>query len=770
MGYRELQNAAWHRIRQVLVPANWRLPVVATVAIAFGLTITLFFAMRYWERREKQAQFDYASGHFVEAIRRATERMQLAHEFVRQDYHGSTSVSREEFGLCCEPIFARVPSLKVLQWAPAVSQAERAAFEQKAHRDGWPNYRIVEPDAQGRLIPAKPREEHFPIWYAATKSGFQARWGWDFAADPVLVKTIDSCRDTGQFAVSDMIDLSNIGLYPRVLQTFMPVYRDYRNTNTVAERRKRFAGLLVGLVRVDDLIDRALSYATGPQGMDIALFDDSITNGGRLLYFHQSRLRDEHDSTLASRVEKHPGGIHNTAALTFGGRRWSLVCTPAPQFFGDNATWRSWTTLIIGLVVSCLSGAYVWSATTRTERIQRLVDQRTAELRKKDEQLQQSQKLEAVGALAGGIAHEFNNLLQAISGFTRYAMEALKPEDQPYQDLQNVLQAADRAATLTRQLLSFSRRQAVERTRLDTNQTIGSLMKMLRPLLGEQIQLKVILGTDIEPIFADAGSLQQVLLNLCLNARDAMPSGGEIVVKTENMSVSQEFAELYADMKSGRYVEVSVTDTGSGMSAELRARIFEPFFTTKPVGKGTGLGLSMVYGIVQQHEGTIHVYSEEGRGTTFRVLLPVFQSEEIAVKDKQSAPAIGGTETILMAEDDPMVRDIGRRVLEKGGYTVLAASDGEEALSLFRARHADIALVLLDAVMPRLGGQDVYRRIKDEYPGTKVVFCSGYDPDTAHSNFIVNEHLRLVEKPYDPLTLLRTVREVLDAEVLCPTA
>jgi nitrogen-specific signal transduction histidine kinase/CheY-like chemotaxis protein len=397
------------------------------------------------------------------------------------------------------------------------------------------------------------------------------------------------------------------------------------------------------------------------------------------------------------------------------------------------------------------------------------VEQRTAELRKKDEQLQQSQKLEAVGSLAGGIAHEFNNLLQAIGGYTRYAMEAMKPEEQPYQDLENVLQASDRAASLTRQLLSFSRRQTVERTCLDANQMVVDLTKMLRPLLGETIQMRCIPGSDIGSIYADAGSLQQVLMNLCLNARDAMPNGGEIVVKTNRVTILPDFADLYSDLKPGPYVEVNVTDTGHGMSPEVRDRIFEPFFTTKPVGKGTGLGLAMVYGIIQQHEGAIHVYSELDHGTTFRIYLPVYSSELEGGGVSTTDDVVGGSETILLAEDDPMVRDVSKRILERAGYHVLLAADGEMALTVFRAHHDTIALVLLDAVMPRLSGQDAYRQLKDEYPDVRVIFCSGYAPETAHSNFIVQEHLRLVEKPYNPTVLLSTIREVLDAEELCPT-
>ena len=342
----------------------------------------------------------------------------------------------------------------------------------------------------------------------------------------MLRAAIDKCRDTDQFVVERPHRSQQDRIVSPRAANVHPVYRDFRSVHTVAERRTHLDGLLVGLCQLDDLVNCASNYANGPQGIDVALFDKLSPGRDRLLYFHTSRTREKPDAIPTRAAELDPAGIHYTAALECGGRRWSLVCTPAPYFFSARETWRSWTLLAIGLLVTGCSAGYTWSVTTRTERIQRLVDQRTAELRKKDDQLRQSQKLEAVGSLAGGIAHEFNNLLQAIGGYTRYAMEGLKPEEQPHQDLQNVLEAADRATALTRQLLSFSRRQTVERKECGANQMVADVTKMLRPLLGEQIQLKVILGPDVGTIFADAGSFQQVLLNLCLNARDAMPTGG----------------------------------------------------------------------------------------------------------------------------------------------------------------------------------------------------------------------------------------------------
>jgi len=384
------------------------------------------------------------------------------------------------------------------------------------------------------------------------------------------------------------------------------------------------------------------------------------------------------------------------------------------------------------------------------------------QLRQKDEQLRQVQKIEALGQLAGGIAHEFNNLLQAISGYTRYAMEGLSPEERRYEDLQQVVKASDRATTLTRQLLGFSRRHPIEPRNLDPNQVVADVADMLRPTIGEHVSLEVIPGNNVGTVYADAAELQQSLLNLCINARDAMPSGGRLLLKTDTVVLTKAFRDPRFHITPGRHVVFSISDTGCGMSAEVQRHLFEPFFTTKGVGKGTGLGLPMVYGTVQQHNGAIDVSSEPGKGTTFNVYLPT--ADKYAEDDTIEEPAHlpGGTETILVAEDEPMVRSLAVRILESAGYTVLAACDGDEALQVFEENRSAISLVLLDAIMPKTTGYEVCRRITTARPQVRVVFISGYDPDATQCDFIVEENLRLIEKPFDAAMLLNTVREVLD--------
>ncbi|MGA2033664.1 MAG: MASE3 domain-containing protein [Thermoguttaceae bacterium] len=410
------------------------------------------------------------------------------------------------------------------------------------------------------------------------------------------------------------------------------------------------------------------------------------------------------------------------------------------------------------------AGAPLYVVGTLTD----ITDRKLAEeaLRRKDREDQQrrAQRMELVGQLAGGIAHEFNNLLQAIDGYTKFAMRGLSPDEERYQDLAQVVKASDRAAALTRRLLGFSRQQVLERRHLDPNQLLADLQKLVRPLIGEHIEITMILGEDISALYADPGELTEALLNLCLNARDAMPEGGQLLLKTENVVLRESWSECGLEARPGPYVAVSVTDTGCGMSSQVRERIFEPFYTTKEVGKGTGMGLANVYGIIRQHGGTIHVYSEPGKGTTFRLFFPAREGTQDTCRDQEQATARGGSETILIAEDEPMVRALAARTLSRAGYTVLLACDGQKALRILADRQQPIDLILLDAVMPKLTGSQVLAEIKCRYCEVKVILCTGYDPESVHCNSAQENGLRLIQKPFQAETLLQVVREVLDQQ------
>jgi len=380
-----------------------------------------------------------------------------------------------------------------------------------------------------------------------------------------------------------------------------------------------------------------------------------------------------------------------------------------------------------------------------------------------EEQLMQSQKMEAVGQLAGGMAHDFNNLLQAILGYIELVLMKMPSSDPNYPRLCEVKRAGERASVLTRQMLAFSRRQVLQLSLIDINEVIADLIKMLNRLLGEDIELVFKPGKHASSAKADRSQIEQVLTNLCVNARDAMPGGGRLVIETSDLFADETFVNGHEWAKPGHYICISVTDTGSGMDNKTVKKIFEPFFTTKEKGKGTGLGLAMVYGIIRQHQGMVQVYSEPGSGSCFRIYLPAdntgLTSENI---QEEHAEAAGGSETILLAEDDNQIRELACGILEEAGYMVLPASDGQEAFEIFRENSDRINLLFLDVIMPRQSGGAVYDRAREINPVIKCLFASGYSRDGLHNNYILDEGLHLLQKPYTRDAMLLAVRRVLD--------
>lgn len=375
-------------------------------------------------------------------------------------------------------------------------------------------------------------------------------------------------------------------------------------------------------------------------------------------------------------------------------------------------------------------------------------------------QLRHAQKMEAVGQLAGGVAHDFNNLLLAILSNAGLARDERAQPSEVDEHLGEIEAAAHRAAVLTKQLLSFSRRQPLRPVPVDLNDLIRGLMKMLRRLLPESISIDSIPAHQLATVNADPSQLEQVIVNLCVNARDAMERGGKLSIETENVLFNTRFCEQHPWAKPGRYVLLSVTDTGVGMSAEVRDRAFEPFFTTKGPQQGTGLGLSTVYGIVQQHDGMVHVYSEPGMGTTFKVYLPAHARAVESVGNKLESLPPRGRETILLAEDEDQVRSAVVQILKRGGYETIAAANGIDAIALLRERTEPIHLVFLDVVMPGLGGPETWEQISALRPGLRVLFTSGYADDRYRQR--LPPGAELLEKPFRAEELLRRVRKVLD--------
>ncbi len=384
------------------------------------------------------------------------------------------------------------------------------------------------------------------------------------------------------------------------------------------------------------------------------------------------------------------------------------------------------------------------------------------ERKRLEKQLQTAQRMESVGTLAGGIAHDFNNALTGILGFAELLRRRLEGNEGALSDLDQIEHCTERASRLTRQLMTYARRQIIQPVTLDLNAVVADLMKLIRKGIGEHIEFGVRFKENLPAIFADCGQVEQVLMNLCLNSRDAMPSGGSLLIETRDVTFDAEDLDGNAYMRPGRYAVLIVSDTGVGMDPETRERVFDPFFTTKEPGKGTGLGLAMVYGIVKQHNGFINLYSEPGRGTTFKIYFPATDAVPAPAPEKKREPIRGGTETILVAEDEEPLRGLAERTLGDLGYEVLIARDGREAVERFR-ECGRISLVLLDVVMPREGGKETYAELVRERPGLKVIFMSGYSADTIHDAYVLDGGIHFLQKPFSPGALARKVREVLDA-------
>jgi len=410
-----------------------------------------------------------------------------------------------------------------------------------------------------------------------------------------------------------------------------------------------------------------------------------------------------------------------------------------------------------------LSGRSADSADDRDPTVE-IIAEDVTERRALEEQFRQAQKMEAVGRLAGGVAHDFNNLLMVVSGYTEVLIEELKQNDPLLPKIQAIQQAADRATTLTRQLLAFSRKQLLELKVVDVNAIVADMERLLRPLIGENIDLTTKLSANVGHTRADAGQLEQVIMNLVVNAKDAMPSGGRILIQTTEEELDAVRRE-HSLVQPGSYILLSVSDTGGGMDKETQSRIFEPFFTTKEKGKGTGLGLSTVYGIVKQSGGYIFAHSDTGSGTTFRIYLPKVTDPagQAGVVKHPQAP-VGGSETVLLVEDEESVRELVRETLKSKGYVVMEAADGVQGMKVAESHTGKIDILITDVMMPGMSGRELAQRITAVRQTIKVLFLSGYTEDAIIHEGVLEPGTAFLQKPFTLQALARKVRDVLHGE------
>lgn len=385
------------------------------------------------------------------------------------------------------------------------------------------------------------------------------------------------------------------------------------------------------------------------------------------------------------------------------------------------------------------------------------------EQKKLEQQLLHAQKMEAIGQLAGGIAHDFNNIMTAIIGYGSIIQRKLDADDPLYAYVDPLLASAEKAANLTQSLLTFSRKQVMNPRPIDLNSIISGLQKLMSRLISEEIELKISLSSEHLTIFADKGQIEQVLMNLVANARDAMPDGGVLTINTDSEFLDNVFIRTHGYGKQGEYVVFSVSDTGIGMDEKTRLKVFEPFFTTKEIGKGTGLGLSMVYGIIKQHNGYINLYSEPGKGTIFKIYIPLEKKRSVEEKVEKELIPSGKGEMILIAEDESEIRNLISALLDEFGYKVIAAVDGEDAVSKFKEHKDEINLLIFDVIMPKKSGKDAYSEIKKIVPNIKAIFVSGYGGDIITQKGLIDENAKFIPKPISPNAFLKAIRSVLDS-------
>jgi signal transduction histidine kinase/CheY-like chemotaxis protein/integral membrane sensor domain MASE1 len=720
-------------------PSGSRRGKLAVTAVMFATAATVAAIHAYAVRSElelvraqAERRVDDASAALRVGLAEGVDAVSSAADL----FESRAPVGRAEFGRFARASLGRHPALLALEWRPRVTDARRRAFEDDARASGLPRYAVTELAGPGAVRPRSRAPEYYPILYVEPMKGNEKALGLDVGGP--LGETLKLALRTGAPAASAGMRL----VQETGTQTSVVILAPVRTPGAAAAD-----GAVEGIYRVGDALERLLAGAgANVKGLRVADVTDPASP--QPLYA-KGDLSAARSDAVATTVD-------------VAGRRWSIELVPAADFRTRERSEQSWLVLGRALVLMYLTSWVVLTLYGRAERISALVEFKTAELREHERRLMRAQKMESVGRLAGGVAHEFNNILMAASGLAQIVFQALGPEHPSSPDVERIIAALKRAAHLVSQLLTYSRKREAHMRPTDLRALISRLTKMLGAALGRGVLLELDLGDAPAWIMADAGQVEQVLLNLCFNARDALAGKGRIWISVHPATLERELGSAFVAARPGRYQVLEVADDGPGIPPEVLPRLLEPFFTTKPVGEGTGLGLSVVSGIVRQHEGGIDIGASPEKGALVSIYWPAAPAPAAADGARAAESAVPrGSGLILIVDDDPLVCSTLERILASFGYQTLSAGGGREGLHALRGA-PEVRAVVLDLVMPGMDGLETYDRMRAVRPDLRVLFLSGFAPREAEEE-MRRRGVNFIGKPADPAELALALHEALSA-------
>jgi signal transduction histidine kinase/ActR/RegA family two-component response regulator len=753
------------------VKITQHLPVVVVIVLGIVISVAAFFYTtdQYRVGYQRQKIEERAAPHALIVGRVFDRYLEIIHS-IGGLFSASDNVDRKQFGAFVNRALERYPGIQALEWIPRVRHDERAAYEARARRDGLGYFHITERGGSGEMVPTGKREDYYPVYFVEPLNGNERAVGFDLGSNPERRQALEKARDSGSAVGTQRIKLVQETGRQFGFLVFVPAYSTVGVPATLEERREKLTGFALGVFRIGDILESTMEGKSALTPFDIYLIDEEAAPGKRLLHYLPSPLHSE-ETQPSSEAELLENSAYS-AGYEVAGRSWRIHFKDGPGQIHGTSSPVPWSIGVVGLLLTLLLVLYLIASRDRTRVVERLVQERRRELdeanqaleaemaerQSMQQQLSQAQKMEAIGQLTGGIAHDFNNLLMVIDGYSRRALQTVADSSESVTALNAVLSASDKATKLTTQLLSFSRRRILDKSTFGIGPALSEVGSLLKRSVGEQYNLRFDIECPDAFVKTDAGEFGQALLNLSINARDAMPDGGEIVVGVREVGPGNEFIANHPSLEAGRFVVVSVKDEGHGIDPEVLPRIFEPFFTTKEQGQGTGLGLSMVYGFSQQSDGALDVRSEVGKGTIFEIYLPIAErpsQQEIAEVKKID---YGKGETILLVEDDGALLELTGEILKDLGYKVLKASDGIEALEVDGEYQGLIDVMLSDVVMPSISGFEVAEIVRENRPDIKVVFMSGYPNRGRKKNAVVPKYAQFLQKPVNANHLAHVIR------------